>query len=141
MAMILVSNATNRPLTVWIEPWCDELALPVRSMLALEAPAEEDDVAELEIVEDRLVVWAMAPGMLFASIDGVRQDTGSRTIALPAEMLGLPVKSFVPLAFNGHPEARAVGASPRPSQTGLSFRLRRWTKAFAPTRIRFDRRR
>lgn len=138
---ILVSNATDASLTVWIEPWCDELELPVQGVLMLEALAGNGDVAELEVVDDRLVVWAIAPGTLVVSINGVEQDTGSRTIALPAEMLSLPVKSFVNLVFGGQPGARPAGAPSHQGLPGLWFRLMRWTKAFTPTWVRFNRRR
>jgi len=120
---ILVSNATDAALTVWIEPWCDELELPVRGVLTLKAPAGSGDVAELEGVDNRLVVWAMAPGTLVVSINGVEQDTGSRTIALPAEMLSLPVKRFVSLAFENQPRARPAGAPSPRRFSGLWFRV------------------
>lgn len=110
-------------------------------VLTLEVSTEDGDVAELEFVDDRLVVWAMTPGPLVASIDGVEQDTGSRTIALPAEMLSLPVKSFVKLVFEGQPGARPAGAPSPQRLPGLWLRLMRWTKALTPTWVRFDRRR
>ncbi len=107
-----VSNATSAALTVWIEPWCDELTLPPRSTLALCSGAGRcaDSVADLEILDDRLVIWATSPGTLIVTIDGFVQDTGSRKIDLPPELVEVPVRTFVNIAFRHHPGARITGA-------------------------------
>lgn len=117
----LVSNGGADPLSVWIEPWCDELVMPPHSTLScatLDAPTD-GPVADLELnAEGTLVVWAAVPGRMIFTIDGIVQDTGSREIALPAGLLAVPVKQFVNIAFDQHPQARPGGVpaiEPEPS--------------------------
>jgi hypothetical protein len=139
---IQISNASPLPLTVWIEPWCDELTLPSRSMMLLavgEGP--RDGFPDIEVIDDRLVVWATAAGTLIVAIDGVEQDTGSRTIALPAALLEMPVKTFVNTVFGGAPLARAAGAPPSARSHRRLVGWWRWAKSLLPPGIRFRRRR
>lgn len=145
MSSIETSNGTTAPLTVWIEPWCDELVLPPRSELSL-TPQPDDGHAimpDIEVIEDRLVIWAMTSGTLTVTIDGVVQDTGCRTIPLPAELFGMPVKNLVGVVFGGHPATRPDGAA-NPSRRSIGSRLMglwRSAKLFAPSWIDLDRRR
>lgn len=141
---IQVSNASSLPLTIWIEPWCDELALPPRSTLSLCAHGDESDasVPNIEVIDDRLVVWATAAGILIVTIDGIEQDTGSRTIALPPELFDLPVKTFVNTVFGGQPAARAAGAPLLAARSSwLLIRLLRSAKAVLPAATVTNRRR
>lgn len=65
---------------------------------------------ELEINDQgTLVVWTTTAGTLSFDTDGMKQDTGSRIIPLPDELMKMPIKHFVTTAFGGHPEARAGG--------------------------------
>lgn len=145
MSSIQTSNGTTAPLTVWIEPWCDELVLPPRSELSL-TPQPDDGhgiMPDIEVIDDRLVIWAMTPGTLTVTIDGVVQDTGCRTIPLPAELFGIPVKNFVGMVFGGHPATRPGGAAD-PSRRSIGLRLMglwRSAKFFAPSWIDLNRRR
>lgn len=127
MMSLSVSNATSAALTVWIEPWCDELTLPPRSTLALVSGDSRhgDGVADLEVVDDRLVVWATAPGTLSVAIDDILQDTGSRMIDLPPELFEIPVKTFVSTVFDNQPGARVAGA-PLTRPVGRLTRLWQW---------------
>lgn len=112
---ISVSNGSANPLTIWIEPWCDELSLPPRSTARFESSDKAtDDVkaVEIEAVEGRLVVWPFIPGTITVSIDGALQRTDCYTIPIQPEMLELPVKSFIELAFANTPQARPTGAIP-----------------------------
>ena len=108
----LVSNGGSQPLAVWIEPWCDELTLPPRATLGccmLDAPVDAPR-PELEVnAEGTLVVWASTPGRMVFTVNDVVQDTGSRMIVLPANLLAMPVKRFVHIAFGKSPEARPAG--------------------------------
>lgn len=120
MTSVSVSNASSDLLPVWIEPWCDEVAIPPRSYLTYEpVPPEgmEAILPDLEIESGRLVIWAACPGTAIISINDVAQDTGSREIPLAPEMFEIPIKNFVELAFGDQPQARPGGRSapPRPS--------------------------
>lgn len=145
MTSLRISNGTPMPLTVWIEPWCDELILPPRSELSLSPQSDggHDIMPGIEAIDDRLVVWATTPGTLTIAIDGVVQDTGSRTIVLPAELLDIPVRNFVDIVFGGHPATRPGGA-PNPFRRSIGIRLIdlwRSAKRLAPSWIGLDRRR
>lgn len=143
---IHVSNSTADMLTTWIEPWCDELTLPPRSVLSLSArnlAGEEALPPEIERCDDRLAIWAVAAGTLIATVDGIEQDTGCRGIELPAALFEIPVKSFVQLAFGGRSEARPTGAPVRfrhPVRSVWAY-LRLGFKTVVPPWIRFNRRR
>jgi hypothetical protein len=135
---IQVSNASLLPLTIWIEPWCDELSVPSRSVLSLavgDGPCE--GLPDIEIIDERLVVWATAPGTLIVAIDEIEQDTGSRTIALPPELFEMPLKTFVSTVFGAHPVARVTGAPLAASLPQRLVRWWRWAKSLLPPRIRF----
>jgi hypothetical protein len=108
---VSLSNAGSTPLDIWIEPWCDELGLPPRSCVSFETVPFEIGMPlpELEIEDGRLVVWASTSGNLVVAIDGVEQDTGSRSIVLPGEMFEMPMKEFVSMVFGGFPETRPGG--------------------------------
>jgi hypothetical protein len=142
MTSLRISNGIAMPLTVWVEPWCDELILPSRSEMSLSPQSDggHDIMPAVEAIDDRLVVWATAPGTLNIAIDGVVQDTGSRTIVLPAELFDMPVKDFVGIVFGEHPATRPGGA-PNPFRRSIGTRLiGLWSSAklLAPSWIGFD---
>lgn len=110
---VAVSNASVTAIPVWIEPWCDEMLLPPRSTLTFEPAGDEEMLPEVEVVDERLIIWAGGPGTAVVTIDDVRQDTGSAIIALPPELFALPVKSTMMTLFGRFPQARLGGTTVR----------------------------
>ncbi|USU08499.1 hypothetical protein NF700_15760 [Sphingomonadaceae bacterium OTU29MARTA1] len=111
MTSVTVSNALAVPMTIWIEPWCDELVLPSRAEAAFRSVRAGVAPPELEIVDETLVVWAGGPGTMIVLVDNVEQDTGSRTIDLNPAMFEMPVKTFVQTVFGNQPGARPAGVA------------------------------
>lgn len=72
-------------LSVWLEPWADEVVVPVRSTITLTGATGTQDcsIGEVEMTPDHLVVWANAAGMIEARVDGVLQKTSSAIIPVP----------------------------------------------------------
>lgn len=108
----VICNAGPDSLYIWVEPWCDELDLPPKSWLSYESRCDNEVIGtppEIDMDDEGLVIWATGPGTALISIDGVVQDTASRTVDLPQGMFGMPVKSFVNSVFGEFPEARPGG--------------------------------
>jgi hypothetical protein len=59
-------------------------------------------------------------------IDGVVQDTASRTIDLPADLFDIPVRDFVGAVFGRFPQMRPGGAPAPPKRSIWQRLLRRW---------------
>ena len=93
-------------LLVWLEPWCDEFEIPVRSTITLKtsSDAEQCGLGEIEWGPDNLVVWATGP-LVIVFIDDVLQTSGSATIPIPDGL----TKGMLNLVFAGHPAARLGG--------------------------------
>ena len=120
-----ISNASSEPLTVWLEPWCDEFDLLPKATLSVEVDVPDGLAAalpEFEITNATLVIWAAGPGTLALAIDGVLQDTGSSMIELDPVMFHLPVKDFVQVVFGDQPQTRPAGA-PAPIRRSFWQRL------------------
>ena len=101
-----LSNPGPQVLSVWLEPWADEVEVPARSTITLTVGrgAQDCSVGEVEWSPDHLVVWASAP-MIEAHVDGVLQHTGSAIIPAPKDL----TKAMLGVAFGGQPSARLAG--------------------------------
>jgi hypothetical protein len=93
-------------LRVWLEPWCDEFAVPVRSAITLTTSgnAEPRGIGEIEWSPGYLIVWASGPTVA-VSIDDVVQKSGSAIIPIPD---GLN-KHMLNVVFADQPAARLGG--------------------------------
>lgn len=116
-----LSNPGPQTLSVWLEPWADEVAVPVRSTITLTVAdgAQDRSFGEVEWTPGHLVVWASGPSMIEARVDGVLQHTGSAIIPVPGGL----TKEMLRVVFGGQPSARLAG---RPSAT--SSQLSRWQR-------------
>jgi len=105
-----LSNATSTNLSIWLEPWVDELSLPPRSELALHTlvAGGEPQWPEIEISENVLTVWGVGCSTLTVEIDGVAQDTVSASQASP-DFGALGARGFIETVFGDFPEARPGG--------------------------------
>ncbi|GAA4013243.1 hypothetical protein GCM10022280_09290 [Sphingomonas swuensis] len=108
-----LSNPGPQPLSVWLEPWADEVEVPARSTITLTVTDGLQDcaVGEVEWSPDHLVVWASAP-MIEAHVDGDLQHTGSAIIPAPKDL----TKAMLGVAFRDQPSARLAGRPFSPSK-------------------------
>ena len=104
-------NPRPDTLLVWLEPWCDEFEVPVRSAIALKMSgnAEGRGVGEIEWGPDNLVVWATGPTVA-VFIDNVLQESGSAIIPIPDGL----TKDMLKIVFSDQAAARLGGG---PSHT------------------------
>lgn len=119
-----LSNPGPQTLSVWLEPWADEVAVPVRSTITLTVVEGTQDqfVGEVEWAHDHLVVWASGPSMIEAHVDGVFQRTGSAVIPIPDGL----TKEILEVVFGDQPSARLAGRPSAPSdETSWWRRMRR----------------
>jgi hypothetical protein len=102
-----LSNPGPEPLVIWLEPWAEELEVPVRSTVTMQWSSGSIDRAfgELEWTPDHLVVWADVT-TLKIFIDEVLQDTSSAVIPVPNGL----TKAMLNIVFAGQPAARLGGA-------------------------------
>lgn len=93
-------------LIVWLEPWCDQFEVPVRSAITLKTAGdvEKRGVDEIEWSPDNLVVWATGPTVA-VFIDDVLQESGSATIPIPDGL----TKDMLSVVFADQPAARLGG--------------------------------
>ena len=102
-----LSNPGPDTLLVWLEPWAEEFAVPVRSTITMMPRGRPDGhtLGEVEWTSDHLVVWANAQTVEIF-IDGVLQDSSSAVIPVPDGL----TKEMLNVAFAGQPAARLSGA-------------------------------
>jgi hypothetical protein len=64
-------NATDAPLLVWVEPWCEEIEVPPGSTLIITAELHPGcgDETLIDVRDDRIVYWCTGP-MYTAELDG-----------------------------------------------------------------------
>lgn len=103
-----LSNPGPDELIVWLEPWAEEFAVPVRSTVAVKVSGRPDghEVGEIEWASDRVVIWATAK-MVEIFIDDVFQDSASAIVPLPEGLR----KGMLTLLFANHPSARLGGVT------------------------------
>ena len=68
-------NGGEQPVTVWLEPYCDEIEVPPGSTLSIDytlAPGEEDETF-IEHRPDRIIYWCS--GVYIVEMDGRRVPT------------------------------------------------------------------
>ena len=102
-----LSNLGPDTLLVWLEPWADEIAVPVRSTVILKSSGASDERAlgEVEWTPDHLVVWARA-STVEVFLDGAVQESSSAIIPVPDGL----TKEMLSIVFSGQPAARLGGA-------------------------------
>jgi hypothetical protein len=102
-----LSNPGPGTLSIWLEPWAEELEVPVKSTVAMEwfDASQDGEIGELEWTSDHLVIWADV-STLKVFIDNVLQDTSSAAIPIPAGL----TKAMLQIGFAGQPAARLGGA-------------------------------
>ena len=125
VASVHLSNATAAPLSVWLEPWIDEFALPPRSELALHVTMPSGQAPmwpEIDSAEDLLTIYGPGGSLIRVEIDGVVQESCSATMMAP-NLGPLTMRSFVNMAFGDFPEARPGGLPVRPIKRGWFSRL------------------
>lgn len=118
-----LSNPGPQTLSVWLEPWADEVVVPIRSTITLTVATGTQDcsIGEVEMTPDHLVVWANAAGMIEARVDGVLQHTGSAIIPVPDGL----TKGMLGVVFGGQASARLAGRpSDSPNHTSWWQRIR-----------------
>lgn len=92
-------------LLVWLEPWCDEFEVPVRSTITLKTSgAAERGLGEIEWSPDNLIVWAAGPTVT-VYIDDMLQESGSANIPIPDGL----TKGMLNVIFADQPTARLGG--------------------------------
>lgn len=93
-------------LLVWLEPWCDEFKVPVRSTITLKTSgrAEEGRLGEVEWGPHNLIIWAAGPTVT-VFIDDALQESGSAIIPIPDGL----TKSMLNVLFDHQPTARLGG--------------------------------
>ena len=103
-----LSNPGPNTFSVWLEPWCDEFEVPVRSTITLQTPRDADrcGLEEIEWGPDNLVVWATGTTVT-VFIDNVLQKSGSAVIRLPDGL----TKGMLNIVFADQPAARLGGQS------------------------------
>jgi len=101
-----LSNPGPDTLLLWLEPWADEIEVPVRATVTLKASgaSEECALGELEWTPDHLVVWASA-STVEVFLDGALQESSSAIIPVPEGL----TKGTLNIVFAGQPAARLGG--------------------------------
>lgn len=119
-----VSNAGYSDLTVWLEPWAEEYAIPTNSTFILKIIGTDlsDEFVDVDDNEGRIIIWAQGGQKIEIYIDGVPQKSASSMIAVP-EISGLSTKDFLAVAFGQSPEARLGG-----QEYSAKAPLSRWQK-------------
>ena len=97
----LLSNDSEQPLTVWFEPWADELTIAPHSQFRLEARSEQHGDLEIDYLPHRIVVygWAGSTLQIFNGSELVRDFD----VPFPDLPLGMSVKAFIQLLFGDQP--------------------------------------
>ncbi|QCB55356.1 hypothetical protein E5675_13560 [Sphingopyxis sp. PAMC25046] len=109
-----LSNPGRDELLLWLEPWAEEFVIPARSTVAMR-PSGGRPLGEVEWTPDHLIVWASAP-TVEVFIDGLLQDSGSATIAVPEDL----TRGMLNVVFAGQPAAR-LGGTPVNGNERLSL--------------------
>ncbi len=106
-----LSNPGPNTLYVWLEPWADEIEVPVRSTITFNPSGGHDDcpLGQVEWTTDHLVVWATAQ-RIAVYVDGVLQHSGSAVIPVPDGL----TKGMLGIVFADQPAARLGGAPSDP---------------------------
>ena len=106
-----LSNPGADAVYVWLEPWADEIEVPVRSTITFDPSSGPEDrpLGQVEWTTDHLVVWATAQRVA-VSVDGVLQHSGSAVIPV---LDGL-TKGMLSLVFADQPAARLGGVPSNP---------------------------
>lgn len=102
-----VSNPGPATLLIWLEPWAEEFAVPVRSTVNLRSSgwSEEHGLGGVELTREHIVIWACAP-TIEVFIDGSLQESGSSSIPIPDGL----TKEMLGILFADQPTARLAGA-------------------------------
>ena len=109
-----LSNPGPNAFLVWLEPWCEEFTVPVRSTISLKTLGD----LEIEWAPENLVVWASGPTVT-VFIDDERQQSCAESIPIPDGL----TKGMLNILFADQPTARLGG---RPSRSiGLTSWWRR----------------
>ncbi|WP_153039505.1 hypothetical protein [Sphingobium yanoikuyae] len=95
-----LSNPGPDALLVWLEPWCDEFEVPVRSVITLKTSGD----LEIEWTSENLVVWASGP-TVSVFINDERQKSGAESIPIPDGL----TKGILNILFADQPTARLGG--------------------------------
>lgn len=101
-----LSNPGPDRLIVWLEPWCDEFEVPVRSTITLKTSGgfDEGNPGDVKWTPDNLVIWGNGR-TLEVFIDGVLQVSSSAAIPIPDGL----TKQMLSIVFSGYPAARFEG--------------------------------
>ena len=67
---ISLSNNTNKPLTLHIEPWGSQIPMPPDSTFQIVAVAQEQGELEIDYQENDILVWAWRSSILTVFSNG-----------------------------------------------------------------------
>ena len=81
-----ISNQSNRPLTLHVEPWGEQIPMPAGSRFQLVAVAKEQGEMEIQFEENDVLVWGWTGSVLTVFSNGKEMGDvpGSERPAVPA---------------------------------------------------------
>jgi RimJ/RimL family protein N-acetyltransferase len=105
-ARFTLFNRASVPLRLWLEPWAEEVVVPLgsRADLVLTGAFSRSADAPFEFTGEQLIFYAPGGSSLIILIDGEEQY---RSYAVVPYSRKLGTRDFVHLVFDGFPEARA----------------------------------
>ena len=67
---ISISNRSNGPLTLHLEPWGEQFSMPVSSTFQVKAEATEQGEMEIQYEEHAILVWGWTGSILTVLLNG-----------------------------------------------------------------------
>lgn len=101
----VLTNPTDKPVTVWFEPWGMPHLLPPQQSFRLLAVGDEEGKMEIERREDEIVVYGWPGARLRAYCDG--HLVVDLDVTPPRPPAGLSMRAFIRKLFVG------AGRSPK----------------------------
>jgi hypothetical protein len=119
-----MSNAGSTKVLLWLEPWADEVEVPVGGTATLRIlnASNQFDSLDVEETGEHVVIWAADGDCLEVYIDGVLQPTGSASIPVPEGL----TKNLLGVVFANQPEAHLAGRRSRIEAPAFWRRIRSW---------------
>ena len=122
-----ISNVGSSDVSLWLEPWADEVTIPGGATVTLRIVNETAQPSSLDVEEtdEHVVIWATSGDCVEVYVDGVLQHTGSASIPVP-EGLGTPTKTLLGIMFGSQSAARLAGGHSINQTPSLWRRIRLW---------------
>ena len=94
---IYISNASDKEVIFHLEPWGEQIKMPIGSKFNIVAESEQEGSFEVEYGEGEIIVWAWPSAIVQVFCDGkeIGIESGIARPAVPAVPEGHTTSSFL----------------------------------------------